>query len=356
LRRAALVAVLACVALAGAGAGQSRSQGPTVKVAFIQGEQLVLFTRAGTGVEGVAAALLQGPTAAERSKDTRTAIPDGTSLRSVAFQGNVVTVDLGEKFALGTNADSLNARLVQVVLSFTAVPGVKYLRLLVKGGVPLGLFPGFPTSRPLSAKDVERPTVAPPTGKPPGSTGPTTDETKALQQRLADLGFLDGAAVDGKGGPQTKAAVLAFQKWQGLGRDGDAGPATLKALATAARPTPQTTATGTRVEVLLDRQLALFIRDGNVVRVLPVSTGAPGFETPPGSYTVFRKEDRSWSVPYKVWLPWASYFVGGIAFHESPDVPAQPASHGCVRTTVYDAQWLYRQIPNGTPVTVLARS
>ena len=85
----------------------------------------------------------------------RTAIPDGTPLRSVAQQGNVVTVDLGEKFALGTNADSLNARLTQVVLSFTAVPGVKYVRLLVKGGVPLGLFPGFPTSRPLTAKDLQ---------------------------------------------------------------------------------------------------------------------------------------------------------------------------------------------------------
>ena len=353
MRRAALVVALA---LTLAGVAQSRPQAPTVKVAFMQGEQLVLFTRAGSGVAGVAAALLKGPTAAERTKDTRTAIPDGTPLRSVALQGNVVTVDLGEKFALGTNADSLNARLVQVVLSFTTVPGVKYVRLLVKGGVPLGLFPGFPASRPLSAKDVQRPTVAPPSTKPPGSTGPTTAETRALQQRLADLGFLDAAAVDGKAGDQTKAAVLAFQKWQGLGRDGVAGPATLTALAAAARPTPRTTAPGTRVEVLLDKQLALFIRDGQVVRVLPVSTGAPGFETPPGVYSVFRKEDRSWSVPYKVWLPWASYFVGGIAFHESPDVPAQPASHGCVRTTVFDAQWLYRQIPNGTRVTVLARS
>ena len=156
---------------------------------------------------------------------------------------------------------------------------------------------------------------------------------------------------------QTKAAVLAFQKWQGLGRDGVAGPATLRALGTAVRPTPRTSGAGTRVEVLLDRQLALLIRDGLVVRTLPVSSGTTGFETPPGSYTVFRKEDhRSWSVPYKVWLPWASYFVGGIAFHESPDVPAQPASHGCVRTTSFDAQWLYRQIPNGTRVTVLARS
>jgi len=371
VRRSVLFVSCACLALTFAGAGQTRSQAAPVKVAFLQGEQLVLVTRAGTGVEGVAAALLAGPTATERTKDTRTAIPDATPLRSVSLQGNVVTVDLGEKFALGTNADSLNARLVQVVLSFTTVPGVKYVRLLVKGGVPLGLFPGFPTSRPLSAKDVQRPTVAPPGTTPPGSTGPTTEETRALQQRLADLGFMDAAGVDGKAARKIETGEAAARNTLGSERDepgpirarlsealhGVAGPATLKALATAARPTPRASgATGTRVEVLLDRQVALLIRDGVVVRTLPVSSGAPGFGTPPGDYRVFRKEDRSWSVPYKVWLPWASYFVGGIAFHESPDVPAQPASHGCVRTTSFDAEWLYRQIPNGTRVTVLASS
>jgi L,D-transpeptidase catalytic domain/Sporulation and spore germination/Putative peptidoglycan binding domain len=349
------VAVLAGLVLLFPAAAQPRQQAATVKVAFLQGEQLVLFSRTGSSADGVAAALLKGPTAAERSRDVRTAIPDGTPLRSVTQQGNLVTVDLGEKFSLGTNADSLNARLTQVVLSFTALPGVKYVRILVKGGVPLGLFPGFPTSRPLAAKDLQA-TLPPPLPPAPGSTGPTTEETRALQQRLADLGFLDASGVDGKAGDQTKAAVLAFQKWARLGRDGTAGPATLEALASAERPTPLTTGSGTRVEVLLDRQLTLLIRDGRVERVLGASTGAPGFETPPGSYTVFRKEDRSWSVPYKVWLPWASYFVGGIAFHESPDVPGYPASHGCVRTPQFDAQWLYRQIPIGTRVTVLARS
>jgi lipoprotein-anchoring transpeptidase ErfK/SrfK len=71
---------------------------------------------------------------------------------------------------------------------------------------------------------------------------------------------------------------------------------------------------------------------------------------------VFRKEVRSWSVPFKVWLPWASYVVGGIAFHEYPDVPVVPASHGCIRTPRYDAKWLYDFTPIGTPVTILSRS
>ena len=197
----------------------------------------------------------------------------------------------------------------------------------------------------------------PPPAKPPAK--PERDpkaDVRTLQQRLAGLGFMPASGVDGVAGEQTRFAVLGFQKWARLGRDGDAGPATRKALAGASRPTPRTSGTGRRVEVLLDRQLALYIEGGRVVRTLHVATGARGFETPAGRFTVFRKEQRSWSVPYKVWLPWASYFVGGVAFHESPDVPAGPASHGCVRVPRYDARWLYDRLPNGTPVTVLATS
>jgi lipoprotein-anchoring transpeptidase ErfK/SrfK len=87
-----------------------------------------------------------------------------------------------------------------------------------------------------------------------------------------------------------------------------------------------------------------------------VSTGKRRFETPTGRYEVLRKRRRSWSVPYEVWLPWASYFVGGFAVHQAKNVPVRPASHGCVRVTRYDARWLFSRMPVGTPVRVLARS
>ena len=156
--------------------------------------------------------------------------------------------------------------------------------------------------------------------------------------------------------PQYDQAVVAFQKWSGLGRDGVVGPATRTALTSATRPTPIRAATGRRIEVLLDRQVTLVIDGGRVTRILDVTTGKPGFETPVSSWRVFRKEARSWSVPYRVWLPWASYFVGGVAFHEYPTVPPVPASHGCVRVPRWDAHWLYTQTPMGTPVTVIGRS
>jgi lipoprotein-anchoring transpeptidase ErfK/SrfK len=57
-------------------------------------------------------------------------------------------------------------------------------------------------------------------------------------------------------------------------------------------------------------------------------------------------------VPYRVWLPYASYFTGGIAFHESPDVPTRPASHGCVRVPAADAPTVYAFATIGMRVVV----
>jgi len=58
-------------------------------------------------------------------------------------------------------------------------------------------------------------------------------------------------------------------------------------------------------------------------------------------------------------------FSGSYLFHSVPTGEAfgdylpeegaklgQPASHGCVRLTVADAQWFYDQVPDGTLVTI----
>jgi peptidoglycan hydrolase-like protein with peptidoglycan-binding domain len=353
-----MLVVIAAAASSSAADAANKQEGDaaTVKVAFLQGEQLVYPDRPGANLKAALTALLAGPTKAEAKRDIKSQIPAGSTLRSVSVKNGVATVDLGERFALGTRAESLSARVAQVVLTTTRSPGVHSVQLLVKGGTPLGLFPGVVTRYPLTAKAVQSPTLPPPA--PPATPPPATPspDTRSLQQSLAALGFLAGDAVDSKPGPRTTSAVVAFQKWTGLGRDGVAGAATRSALSSAAQPKPVTGGSGRRVEVLLDRQLALVIDGARVTRVLDISSGKPGFETPAGSYRVTRKEPRSWSVPYKVWLPWASYFVGGVAFHEYPDVPPTPASHGCVRVQRWDAPWLYNQLSIGTPVTVIARS
>ncbi len=349
--RAALLTGAALAALATAGPASA-----TVKVFFPRGEQVVAVNRPGTTAQDALTALLRGPTADERRKGFRTYIPRGTAARSVTVASGRVTVDFGAKIMQGTNAEGLNARLAQVVFTATGLPGVTSARVLINGGTVLGVFPGIDASVPLTRKSLETPKgpEPPPT---PGGTGAPTADVRALQQRLADLDFLDPKAVDGRGGAHTQTAVIAFQKWARLGRDGVAGPATLAALATATRPAPLTAGgTGRRMEILLDRQVALAIEDNQVVRVIHVSTGAAATPTPPGSYAVTRKEAKSWSVPFQSWLPWAAYFVGGIAFHEYPSVPVTPASHGCVRQTSFDAEWLFGFLSVGTPVRVLAAS
>ena len=54
------------------------------------------------------------------------------------------------------------------------------------------------------------------------TVGAKGDEVTKLQQRLKDLGYLDGK-VDGQYGGGTKRAVIAFQRRNGLTTDGVAG-------------------------------------------------------------------------------------------------------------------------------------
>ena len=93
------------------------------------------------------------------------------------------------------------------------------------------------------------------------------------------------------------------------------------------------------------------VERGEVVRVVHTSTGAGG-ATPVGDFRVYVKSLLSWSVPLEVWMPFASYFRGGIAMHQSPDVPSYAASHGCVRLPEGEAQRVYAFVDVGTPVFV----
>jgi lipoprotein-anchoring transpeptidase ErfK/SrfK len=178
-----------------------------------------------------------------------------------------------------------------------------------------------------------------------------------MQQQLIDLGYLLPGDADGRFGPATSNAILSFQKWERLGRTGLLDSRTKARLYGATHPSPISRGgAGKRAEVLLDRQLALLIDNNQVVRTIAVSTGKPSTPTPPGDYRVYAKIPRWWSTPFREWLPWALPFVGGIAFHELQDVPAFPASHGCVRQSFTVARWTYNFATIGMPVKVIARS
>lgn len=314
------------------------------------GQQLVGVPTAARTPRAAVASLLAGPRAG-----TRTFVPDSTRLRHASRSGSTATVDLSSAFVTG-RLEWRNARIAQLVYTVSSLRGVRSVLVRVEGHVPSRTaFPLYDLSVPLRRVDIARPKVKLPP-KPQPRRKPPSPATRKLQQQLADLSFLPANDVDGRAGPETTFAVTGFQKWAGLSRDGVPGPATMRALASAERPTPIVTGSGQRIEVLLDRQLALLELGNRVMLAIPVSTGKGENATPPGSFRVFRKEIKSWSYPFQVWLPWASYFVGGVAFHEYPDVPTQAASHGCVRVPQYWSQLLYRFAPIGTPVRVLTRS
>jgi hypothetical protein len=329
---------------------------PMLKVWFLQGEQMVPVERPGSTATDAVTALLAGPTAAEKSRGFRTYVPAGTKLNGVAVVNGLARVDLSLDFALGDDAQSLDARLAQLVHTVSGVDGATSVQLLVNGGTVYGMFPGIVTSRPITLAYLETPNVPASHPASPAPSAPVAG-LLAAQRRLAALGFLLGSNVDGQNGPQTQTAVLAFQKWEGLGRDGVLGPKTLAALASARRPVPITKGPpGKRAEVLLDRQVALAIDNNAVVRVIPVSTGKPSTPTPPGDFKVYAKIAKWWSTPFREWLLWAVPFNGGVAFHEFSEVPTYPASHGCVRQLVTTAQWMYDFSVVGMPVKVMTTS
>jgi peptidoglycan hydrolase-like protein with peptidoglycan-binding domain len=80
----------------------------------------------------------------------------------------------------------------------------------------------------------------------------------ALQRNLTRLTYLPYVGVDGVFGVQTWHAVVAFQGWSGLARDGIAGPLTLGALTRARTPTPWSRATG--FEIHVREQVRLLVR------------------------------------------------------------------------------------------------
>ena len=117
----------------------------------------------------------------------------------------------------------------------------------------------------------------------------------ALNERLAELGYLPRRNVTSVFTRATFHAVIAFQKYEGLARDGVVGERTKAALRDARRPRPRLAAGGRRIEVWRDRQLALLVVNGVAVRTVAVSTGKAGYTTPRGRFSVYRRERMSWS-------------------------------------------------------------
>jgi len=344
----------------GDGGGTAAFGPEKVELYFTAGEQFKPVRHevedSGSAPAEATRALLEGPEeivpqqAEEGEADTL--IPKGTKLEDLKVDGSgEAVVDLSEEFLSGippqsskqtrAEKEKVTARLAQVTYTLTSFEQVDTVKVR-SGGLTVQQDRG----------DFSKPPTVPKAPKVRGGVGASVKGARSLQEKLANLGYLPRSGVDGVAGYQTEQAVMAFQSWEGLARDGDAGPATRAALETAKRPRPKAKNPRRFMEVHLAKGVLLLVKDGRTVRAVHVSGGAPATYTPTGRYPVFRKELMSWSVPFSAWLPYASYFNNGIAFHEYPDVPPYPASHGCVRVPTPDAQRVYEFARMNTVVVV----
>jgi peptidoglycan hydrolase-like protein with peptidoglycan-binding domain len=194
--------------------------------------------------------------------------------------------------------------------------------------------------------------------------------TKAAQRKLLRLGFWL-LAPNGRYDETTRQAVMAFQKFYQLRPTGSMNKATAFLLEELEiRPQAQATE-GTLVEVDKTRQLLFVVEEGKTKFVINTSTGddrvyvepdrnTPGVLirgkaiTPVGKFKTDRERPDGWWVGDLGQIYRPKYFNGGVAIHGSQSVPANPASHGCVRVTTdaMDMIWDSGLLPLGADVVV----
>ena len=223
------------------------------------------------------------------------------------------------------------------------------------------------TEPPTTTVPAPATTVAPTPPPAPAPPAPTSFELAgpdlAEGAKGADAAFLQIQLLkrgywlsEGFGvyGASTRHAVTAFQKYMGLPRTGKVDALTRFALAgTEERPVLRAQRIGRSIEIDIARQVLLVANDGIVIVALDISSGKRSTPTPRGAFSITRQiNGQRVSALGQLWRP--KYFTGGYALHGSPSVPAQPASHGCVRLTNQEINFLWDSglAPIGTPVTL----
>jgi lipoprotein-anchoring transpeptidase ErfK/SrfK len=135
-----------------------------------------------------------------------------------------------------------------------------------------------------------------------------------------------------------------------------------------------------RIVVHIGEQKAYFYKGKTLIGETTVSTGKPGFSTPPGHYTVLSKDADHVSTAFGDYIdeygnvvrsnidsrkdtrpkgthfdgarmPYAMFFRSGYAMHQGY-VPPFAASHGCIRLPGQMAERFFENAPVGTSVTV----
>ena len=189
-----------------------------------------------------------------------------------------------------------------------------------------------------------------------------TAQIAEAEQILANLGYaVDNA--DGKLDFNSRHAIMAFQKVEGLKRTGVLSASLLERIRGASTPAAKHDGPA-HVEVDITRQVLFMVNDeGKVTLIVPISSGSNDkywdktrkrFEvasTPRGEFTFNRKVNGHRKAPLGT-LYYPSYFKEGWAVHGSNSIPPKPASHGCIRVPRGVDKKLFGMMPIGMKIYI----
>lgn len=134
---------------------------PTVKIYFLKGEKLIAVERPLLNnqdpLKAAAHELMRGPTAEEKKAGLFSEIPAKAKIQKVARENSTALVSFNpelEKY--GGGSARVQGLIAQIVYTFTEVPGVEKVRILIgkKGEVVLG-GEGFVIDKPLARQDIK---------------------------------------------------------------------------------------------------------------------------------------------------------------------------------------------------------
>ena len=199
--------------------------------------------------------------------------------------------------------------------------------------------------------------------------GDKNQDVLRVQRRLNMLEYYE-STPDGEYGAGTMKAIRSFQRQHKLNQTGIADRHTLETLLDenaqkALKPYEL------RVSVEDQRVYVFGLDDNNhyyqLVRTMKCSTGRVGTPTPLGTYVSSTGPGARWHFfkKFNCWAQYAYYIEGDIMFHSvlygskngsvtrsSVNNLGSRASHGCVRLSVEDAQWIWENCPKNTKVVV----
>ncbi len=109
-----------------------------------------------------------------------------------------------------------------------------------------------------------------------------------------------------------------------------------------------------RMIVSIATQRIYLVRENQVAFDTPISSAAPGFRTPRGSFFIKEKiRNGKISNLYKCPMPfWMRIGETEFGLHEG-ELPGYPASHGCIRLPKESAQLIFDQLSVGTVVEIV---